>query len=75
MKKEILEYRLPDHLGCYLINGDPSGLEEEELEEINKFLEEESISIMEMKDDSSFYHSNDLNNLGANCSTFIGIKI
>ncbi len=75
MIEEILEYRLPDYLAAYLINGDPSGLQDDELDKINQFLEEEGISVMEMKDDSSFYWSNDLENLGANCSTYIAIKI
>ena len=75
MKQEILEYRLPDYLGSYLINGDASGLQDDEIDKIKQFLEEEGISIMEMLDDSSFYWSNDLDNLGANCSTFTAIKI
>lgn len=73
--KEILEYRLPDYLGPYLINGDASGLQDDEIDQINQFLEEEAIDILEMKDDSSFYWSNDLDNLGANCSTYTAIKI
>lgn len=74
MNKELIEYRLPDYLGSYLINGDPSGLQDDELDKINQFLEEEGISVVEMKDDASFYWTNDLDNIGATCSTFIAIK-
>lgn len=73
--EKILEYRLPDYLASYLINGDASGLQDDEIDKINQFLEEEGISILEMKDDSSFYWSNDLDSIGANCSTFTVIKI
>ena len=41
-KVEIFEYRLPDYVACYLINGDSEGLNESELNEINGFLLERS---------------------------------
>lgn len=71
----ILEYRLPDYLASYLINGDASGLEGAEQAEIDLFLDEEKITILEMRQDSSFYHSNDLHNMGCNCSTYIATPI
>lgn len=73
-KIEVLEYRLPDYLACYLINGDSDNLTEQEINEVNDFLKTEDIHIVDMQDDSSFYWSNDLNNLGANCSTYTAYK-
>jgi len=73
-KPKIFEFRLPNYLGSYLINGDASGLEDSEIAMINKFLKKHKLDFCEMRDDSSFYHSNDLNNLGGNCSTFVALK-
>jgi hypothetical protein len=70
-----LEYRLPDIYAPYLINCDPSGLEEEEILSIDAFIKDEGIRIIEVKDDSNFYYSNDMNNIGNNCSTFIAVKV
>jgi hypothetical protein len=72
---EILEYRLPDYLASYLINGDASGIEGAEQAEIDLFLKRENIAIIDIQEDSSFYHTNDLNNLGCNCSTYIATPI
>lgn len=73
-KIEVLEYRLPDYLGCYLINGDIDSITDEERAEIDAFIEREKVSFVGMNDDSSFYHRNDLNSMGADCSTFIAHK-
>lgn len=75
MSSKIAEYRLPDYLACYLINGDAEDITEQEKQEIDDFLETEKVSILEIDDDSSFYWSNDLNNIGANCSTYRGFYI
>lgn len=72
---EILEYRLPDYLAPYLINGDASSIGGAEQAEIDIFLQQEKITILEMREDSSFYRKNDLNNLGCNCSTYIATPI
>jgi len=79
MKKtiEVLEYTLPDYLGSYLVNGDSSGLNKDELTEVKEFekeLKEEGITIVSMEEDSHFRWSNDLNDIGCNCSTFIAYK-
>jgi len=75
-KIETLEYTLPDYLACYLINGDEDGITDNEKAEIDAFLANEGIKIVEVKDDSSFRWCNDLNsNQGANCSTYIAHKI
>ena len=75
MKLELFEYRLPDYLACYLINGDSDGLTDKEIEEIQNFLIAENITILEKKDDSNFYYRNDLNNMGADCSTYIATTL
>jgi len=72
---EVLEYTLPDYLACYLINGDTDTITEQEKNEIDEYLEKEGVSIVSVKDDSSFRYRNDLNNTGASCSTYIAHKI
>lgn len=75
MNIEVLEYRLPDYLACYLINGDADSITDAEKKEIDEFLEKENIAILDMLDDSSFYWANDLNNMGGNCSTYTAHNI
>ena len=73
---EILEFTLPDWCACPLINHDGSGLSEEEDRSLVRFMqslteEYATACCVSVKEDSGFTHSNDLNNLGDNCSTFI----
>jgi hypothetical protein len=76
MKKiETIEYTLPDWIGPYAINDDPSGLTDDEIEQIDKFIERQGIRIVDMLDDSDFKTSNDLTKVGDTCSTFIAHKI
>jgi hypothetical protein len=70
----ILHFVLTDYLASYLINGDATGLKDEEIAEIDVFIEKESIYIVSMNDDSHFRHSNDLHSSGCNCSTYIAHK-
>lgn len=72
---EVLEYTLPDYLACYLINGDVDSITDTERKEIDDYLESEGVTIVSIKDDSSFRWSNDLNRIGASCSTYIAHKI
>ncbi len=72
---ELLEYTLPDYLACYLINGDTDGITEDERREIDEYLKEQGVCIVGMEEDSSFRWSNDLNKIGASCSTYIAHKI
>lgn len=39
MSIEVIRYRLPVYWACALINGDYTGLEDEECEKIKRFLE------------------------------------
>jgi hypothetical protein len=73
-RDEILEYRLPDYLTHYLINGEKENLTEKEVDEIDHFLKKNGVTIIEKLEDSGFYWSNDLNNIGAYCSTFLAQK-
>jgi hypothetical protein len=72
---EVLEYTLPDYLACYLINGDLDGITTEEKNEIDQYLKDQGVAILSMEEDSSFCWSNDLNNVGAMCSTYTAHKI
>lgn len=72
---EVLEYTLPDYLACYLINGDTDSITVDEITEIDSFLEREGVTIVSVENDSSFRWSNDLNRIGASCSTYIAHKI
>jgi hypothetical protein len=72
---EVLEYTLPDYLAGYLINGDLDGITEEQRNEIDEYLKKESVYIVSILEDSSFRWPNDLNNVGAMCSTYFAHKI
>lgn len=72
---EVLEYTLPDYLACYLINGDTDSITDKEMQEIDEFLEREGVCIVGIENDSSFRWSNDLNKIGANCSTYTAHKV
>lgn len=72
---EVLEYTLPDYLACYLINGDLDGITEQERNEIDEYLKEQGVYIVDIQGDSSFRWSNHLNNIGANCSTYTAHKM
>lgn len=74
-KIEVLEYTLPDYLACYLINGDTDSITPDEMKEIDEYLESEGVTIVSVNDDSSFRWANDLNNIGASCSTYIAHKL
>ena len=71
---KTLEYILPAYFASYLINGDHSGLTEQEKEKIDLFLEREKITILTCGDQSFFSWSNDLDTLGSNCLEFTAIE-
>lgn len=72
---QVYHYILPEIVAGYLINADASGLTEKEIAEIDNFVKKENITIIEVKDDSRFCHTNDLNQLGGNCLTFVAHKL
>ncbi len=71
------EYTLPDHWASYLVNSDPSGLEDEDIIEVDAFVESEmkknklaSFHCVDVSEDSDFARSNDANNMGGDVSTY-----
>lgn len=72
---EAIDFILPDWSACALINGDFSGLNEQDKQELNTFIEETvktyGHALFSLPSDDEieqgFKHSNDLNNLGSNC--------
>lgn len=74
-KIEVLEYTLPNWTACYLINGDRDNLTDEEIKQIDSFVSKEKVSFVSVNDDTHFTWRNDLDSLGADCSTFIAHKL
>lgn len=51
----MIEYKLYDHWGCSLINGDDSGLEDDEIAAIETFIKAEGVgSCVDVWDDAEF---------------------
>ena len=75
MKKiQIIRYKLPAYWACYIFNGDATGLEDGEQEEIDSFIERESSPFpIHFVDCGEPYFSriNDANNLGGDVCDFI----
>jgi hypothetical protein len=76
MDDELLEFEIPDWALPSLINGDDSGLENEDIEKLDKFVAETikeygNANFMlpsEDEMDLGFLYNNDIDNLGSNCS-------
>ena len=74
MKKiQTISYKLPAYWACYIFNGDATGLEDGEQEEIDSFIERESnpfpIHFVDCGE-SYFSRINDANNLGGDVCDF-----
>lgn len=73
---KLVEYTLPVYYASALVNGDYSGMSDEEETELNNFLKEKVeqygafYCVQADVEDVSFRWSNDMNNLGADCCTF-----
>jgi hypothetical protein len=67
---EILEYKLPAYLACYLINGNTDNLTDNEILDINSFLDKHRIHILSVSEETEFRHTNDLNTMGCECCTY-----
>lgn len=71
MSIEIIIYRLPAYWACALINGDYTGLSDEEEKEINNFLKQaEGYPVDVDWETEGFYRCNDANNIAGNCADF-----
>jgi hypothetical protein len=68
MPREIHTYTLPDYWASYLINGDASGIEDEERAQADAFLKDNNLPApCEVSEESYFTHGHDANrNQGAN---------
>lgn len=70
-KIETRIYLLPSHWACALINGDYSGMDDEEEKEMEGWLKEENPGwCCDCSDESEFRPWNDANNLGGDVSEF-----
>jgi hypothetical protein len=78
-KNSILEFRIPSWALCALINGDFSGLSDEDQIKLGKFINTTvkkygNANFMLSSEDQrneGFYHSNDIDNLGGDCETLL----
>ena len=74
MEAEIITYTLPLYWASALINGDLSGLEENEIDELDRFLERESNPyFVDVSEETWFSWSNDANRLGGDVAEFKAI--
>jgi hypothetical protein len=73
MTIETITYILPEYLASYLINGDHSGLTDQEVTEIDQFLDREKVYFVSCTDDPYFAHRNDLNSLGSTVIEYTAI--
>ncbi len=63
--KKTETYTLPKYYACYLMYGDFSGLTEDEIKQIDRFVEREKLGwLVNISEESYFKHFNDLDNLG-----------
>lgn len=83
MNIEVIRYRLPVYWACALINGDYTGLSDEEEREINNFLEQaEGYPVDVDLETEGFYRCNDANDIAGKepkakmcLKQFFGIEI
>ena len=69
MKTDTIEYRVPTWAVCPIEYGDLSGLEPEDVTNLDVFMDSlpKRIVDIDYSDESSFCHSNDIHNLGDDC--------
>ena len=74
-----MELTLPNHWASPLINGDETGLSDEEYESFNEFCDEQlqGLHCLDVKDDSTFvkYHDAMQYALAGDCSTFVFLPL
>ena len=64
-------YTLPAYWAPYLINADPSGMEEEEIQEVDAFLERNGLGFcLDCDNEQEFSWSNAANDLGGAVADF-----
>lgn len=72
----IGKYRVPSYLASYIAYGDKTDLTDSEIQEYNDFLDNIKSDKFELQyivlgEILGFYHSNDINNIGAECIELI----
>ena len=76
---ELIELTLPNHYAAPLINGDETGLDEDELDSFYEFCfnELENLHCLDVKDDSTFVKYHDAKDycLATDCSTFVFLPL
>jgi len=78
-KKEAYTYTIPSHTASYLVNGDPSALSEEEIEECDEFAEEVlkahgNANFIPANDSESYFAMPDFGGLLASCMDVVIIE-
>ena len=68
---DCLLYTLPVYWASYLVNNDPSGLEDSEIAEADSFIDREKPGFCVDVSEPWFSHTNDANNLGGDVAYFI----
>jgi len=73
----LRRYKLPAHWASSIFNGDDSGLEQGELEQIDSFIKREGLEGWTEADcgESYFSHSNDATSLGGDVAEYTFVKI
>lgn len=62
---DVLKFEIPEWALCYLINADASGLSDEEIAKVDRFVEHEGIvSVCCPDGDGYFARYNDIENVG-----------
>ncbi len=72
-KDNLLEYVLPAYYASYLINGDPSGITEEEINNLDEFFYRENLTLRDCVDcdtEEHFCRLNDMANEAGNVMNF-----
>lgn len=68
---EEITYILPVYWASAIINGDDSGLSEEDIQQLNDWSEKEGHpNIVSVGEESYFSHSNDATNLGGDVAEY-----
>lgn len=75
-KEDLIDFVIPTWALSYIVNNDPSGLEDEDIEKVDKFVDRLvrlygngnlMLGDSEGEDNLGFKHKNDIDNMGAEC--------
>tara|TARA_B100001094_G_scaffold92054_1_gene87986 strand:+ start:294 stop:551 length:258 start_codon:yes stop_codon:yes gene_type:complete len=78
-ESNLIELTLPNHWAAPLINGDDTGLDEQDLASLNEFCDDQlqNLHCLDVKEDSSFVKHHDAMQycLATDCSTFTFMEL